>query len=100
MKFSFKAFELKLKYPFGISGYSRVSTPVILLEIERDGFVGYGEASMVPYMGESVESASAFLRKVDLTQFKVPFDYDEVLEYRCGYAWKSCYKSCYRHRFA
>jgi L-Ala-D/L-Glu epimerase len=81
MKLSFKAFELKLKYPFGISGYSRISTPVILLEIEFDGLVGYGEASMVPYMGESVESAAAFLRKIDLTAFALPFNYDEIIDY-------------------
>ncbi|WP_207535835.1 dipeptide epimerase [Desertivirga arenae] len=81
MKLTFKAFELKLKYPFGISGYSRLSTPLILVTIEYDGKVGYGEASMVPYMGESVETATSFLNKLELQRFKPPFDFEEVVDY-------------------
>ncbi|WP_207424534.1 dipeptide epimerase [Desertivirga brevis] len=81
MKLSFEPFELKLRYPFGISGYSRSSTPLILLKVEHDGQVGYGEASMVPYMGESPGTATAFLNKVDLRRFKIPIDFDEVVEY-------------------
>jgi L-alanine-DL-glutamate epimerase-like enolase superfamily enzyme len=36
------------------------------VEVEQDGFVGYGEASMPPYLGESQESATAFLSRVNL----------------------------------
>jgi L-Ala-D/L-Glu epimerase len=38
----------------------------MLVEVEQDGFVGYGEASMPPYLGESQESATAFLSRVNL----------------------------------
>ena len=38
-------------------------------EIERDGIVGYGEASMPPYLGESQESAAAYLSNDDLTRY-------------------------------
>lgn len=81
MTISWKPFELKLKYPFRISGYSRTCTPIMLVKIEYDGKTGLGEASMVPYMGESVESASSFLSKIDLTDLKPPFNYDEILRY-------------------
>lgn len=81
MKISYSAFELELKHAFTISRFSRNSTPLLLLEIEHDGFTGYGEASMVPYMGENVKSARDFMAKVDLNWLKFPFNFDEVIQY-------------------
>ena len=81
MKISYKSFDLQLKYPFTIARFSRTSTPVMLLEISFEGLIGYGEASMVPYMGENIETASDFLAKVDLSWLKYPFHYEEVITY-------------------
>lgn len=81
MKISCKEFELELKHPFSISKFTRTSTPLILLKINYEGFTGYGEASMVPYMGESYASAHAFLAKVDLNQFIHPFNFAEIHQY-------------------
>lgn len=81
MTFSYKTFELNLKYPFRISGFSRTSTPIMLVEIKHEGMVGLGEASMVPYMGESIHSAEGFLAKVNLGWLNHPFDYAEMLAY-------------------
>ncbi|MBD3748888.1 MAG: dipeptide epimerase [Sphingobacteriales bacterium] len=81
MKIFAKPYQLELKYPFTIAKFSRTSTPLMLLEIEHEGFVGYGEASMVPYMGESLETASAFLKKVDLSPFTFPFKMEEITAY-------------------
>lgn len=53
----------------------------MLVNISYEGCIGLGEASMVPYMGESLDSASCFLSKVDLNGFKPPFNYDEVISY-------------------
>jgi L-alanine-DL-glutamate epimerase-like enolase superfamily enzyme len=53
----------------------------MLTQIEYEGITGYGEASMPPYLGESQESASKFLSKVDLSQFKDPFEMESILEY-------------------
>jgi len=36
---------------------------------------------MVPYMGESFESATAFLNKTDAAQLKYPFDFEAVIDY-------------------
>ena len=36
---------------------------------------------MPPYLGQSVETVSAFLKKVNLEQFKDPFQIDGILEY-------------------
>ena len=81
MKLTWKPYWLDLKYPFTISNYSRVQTPVVLTEIEYDGMVGYGEASLPQYLGESQESVMAFLSKVDLSQFPDPCQIDVILDY-------------------
>ncbi|PJJ80478.1 dipeptide epimerase [Mucilaginibacter auburnensis] len=81
MKLSYRPFDLLLKHSFTISGHSRVSTPLMLVEIEHEGFTGYGEASMVPYLGESIQSATAYLDKIDITKFKHPFNFPEIHQY-------------------
>jgi len=86
MKISYRPFELELKYPFTIAKFSRTSTPLMLVEINYQGLTGYGEASMVPYMGENLETASAFIEKVDLSWLQHPFNLDEVVTYLDGIA--------------
>ncbi len=81
LKLSYQTYDLQLRHTFTVSGFSRDTTPVVLTEIEYEGFTGYGEASMPPYLGESQESVITFLKKVDLGQFKDPFLLDEILEY-------------------
>jgi L-alanine-DL-glutamate epimerase-like enolase superfamily enzyme len=81
MQLTYQPFELKLKHPFTIAKFSRTSTPLVLLQITHEGYTGYGEASMVPYMGESVETAVSFLNKVDITQFEYPFNFTAITAY-------------------
>lgn len=81
MKLTYQPYQLELKYLFGISKFTRTATPLMLLKLEYEGFTGYGEASMVPYMGENLETAMAFLQKVDLSFFYHPFSMAEVMAY-------------------
>jgi len=81
MKLTFKPYELQLKHAFTLATSSRTTTPVMLVELEYDGLIGYGEASMPPYLGESHETVAKFLKKVDLSAFNDPFRMDEILEY-------------------
>nr|WP_319509805.1 dipeptide epimerase [uncultured Draconibacterium sp.] len=81
MKLHFKPFELQLKHTFTLATSSRTTTPVMLVELEHDGLVGYGEASMPPYLGESHETVARFLKKVDLSGFNDPFSMEEILQY-------------------
>ena len=81
MKLSFAPYELKLRHSFNLAKYSRTTTPDVQVQIEYEGIVGYGEASMPPYLGESVESVTKFLSKVDLSQFNDPFRLEEILHY-------------------
>jgi L-alanine-DL-glutamate epimerase-like enolase superfamily enzyme len=81
MKLTYQLFELLLKHTFTIAKFSRTSTPVMLIQVEHEGKNGYGEASMVPYMGESFESATSFLNKVDTAQFQYPFNFETIMAY-------------------
>lgn len=76
---SFKPYTLELKHVFTVAAMSRSTTPVVLTEVEYDGVKGYGEASMPPYLGESQESALAFLKRVDLSKYDNPFDLETIL---------------------
>ncbi|WP_255501631.1 dipeptide epimerase [Olivibacter sp. SDN3] len=77
----YKPYTLELKHVFTIAAGSRSTTPVVLTELEFDGIVGYGEASMPPYLGESHESVQSFLAKVDLSAFNDPFLVEQLLDY-------------------
>ena len=81
MRLSWMPYELQLQHTFTVASYSRKTTPDVQVQIEYDGFTGYGEASMPPYLGHTVEIVCAFLEKVDLTQFPDPFKIDDILSY-------------------
>jgi L-alanine-DL-glutamate epimerase-like enolase superfamily enzyme len=81
MKLRFRPYDLQLKHVFTIANNSRTTTPVMLTEIEYDGIIGYGEASMPPYLGESHVTANEFLSKVDLSQFNDPFNLEDIIQY-------------------
>jgi len=77
----FFPYELKLRHAFNLARSQRTTTPDVQVEIEYDGLVGYGEASMPPYLGENVESVTKFLSSLDLSQFSDPFRIEEIHEY-------------------
>src|SRR5690554_5572592 len=79
-------YTLELKHTFTVASGSRTSTPVVLSAIEFEGFVGYGEASMPFYLGESHTSVIDFLDKVDLSYYQEPFCLEDILEYIDGIA--------------
>ena len=81
MKLSFEPYELQLRHTFTVSSYSRKTTPDVQIKLEYEGFTGYGEASMPPYLGQSVESVCRFLSQVDMEQFRDPFRLEEILAY-------------------
>jgi len=82
----FKPYTLEMRHTFTVASHSRTATPVVLAELEHEGVVGYGEASMPPYLGESQESVMRFLGRVDLSGFRSPFETEEILRYVDGIA--------------
>lgn len=81
LNLSFKPYELTLRHAFNLAKNSRTTTPDVLVQLEYDGIIGYGEASMPPYLGESIESVTKFLGQLDLAQFIDPFRIDDILSY-------------------
>jgi L-alanine-DL-glutamate epimerase-like enolase superfamily enzyme len=77
----FVPYNLQLRHTFTLANSSRNITPDVLTSIEFEGVTGYGEASMPPYLGESIETATQFLSSLNLTQFKDPFMMDDILQY-------------------
>jgi L-alanine-DL-glutamate epimerase-like enolase superfamily enzyme len=81
LSLKFVPYDLQLKHTFTLANSSRNNTPDILTRLEFDGVAGYGEASMPPYLGESIETASRFLSSVDLSGFTDPFRMEDILSY-------------------
>lgn len=80
MQLRFRPVELEMRHTFTIAGFSRDVCPSMLVEIEYDGVVGYGEGGLPPYMtGQTAERAGQFLSKVDLGRFPDPFMVEEIL---------------------
>lgn len=81
LNLTFTPFELKLRHAFNLAKFSRTSTPGVQVKLEFNGIVGYGEASMPPYLGETTDSVVKFLSSIDLSQFDDPFKMEEILAY-------------------
>lgn len=81
LNLSFEPYELRLRHAFNLARYQRTTTPDVQVKLEYDGLVGYGEASMPPYLGESVESVCSFLNRLDLGQFADPFLIEDIHDY-------------------
>ena len=79
MTLSWRPFTAQLRDVFTVAVFSRSTTPIVLTEIAYEGIVGYGEASMPPYLGETQESCIAFLSKVDLSKYAGPFELETIL---------------------
>ena len=82
MQLTFKTIDLQLKHTFTIATVSRTFTPVVLTQIRHEGNVGFGEASMPPYIGEDHETASLFLEKAEkiIAKLTYPFDIQSVMK--------------------
>jgi L-alanine-DL-glutamate epimerase-like enolase superfamily enzyme len=63
LKLSYCPYALEFKHPFGLAYGTRTKTDVVFIKLESDDFVGYGESSLPPYLGETHESVIAFLNK-------------------------------------
>jgi len=75
-----KSYLLKKKYVFRIAGGTRISTPILLVKLKYDCFVGYGEASMPPLYGESIASAQSFIKTFDFIPFSSPLEIEAILK--------------------
>lgn len=81
MKLTYTPHILYFKRPFKIAHGTRDSTPIVIVELEHEGIIGYGEASMPPYLGESHETVVTFLKIAStlLEKHQDPFQIESIL---------------------
>lgn len=79
IKLSWYPYSLELKHPFNISNNSRTTTPAVLVEMEYEGMIGYGEASLPPYLKETQKSVQSFLAQIDFSSFDDKTDLNAIL---------------------
>lgn len=81
VKLKYYPYELKLRHAFNLASMSRTTTPGVQVEITLDSLTGYGEASMPPYLGETVESVTTFLSRIDPDKLSDPFALENIHDY-------------------
>ena len=86
MKLSFYRYDLKLRHPFTIARGSRTIEPVVIVQVEQDNIVGYGEAAPSKRYGEDENTVQVFLSKIDLRRFESPFELESISKYMDGLA--------------
>jgi len=74
MKLQYKEYNLKFRYPFGISKGTKTHQPTLLVCLEHMGYVGWGEAPAITYynisvakMIEDIERKKMFIEKYAFT---------------------------------
>jgi L-alanine-DL-glutamate epimerase-like enolase superfamily enzyme len=78
VKLTHRTATLALREPFSISRSTDETVDAVFVELERDGLVGYGEASPQEHYGESAKSASEFLAEAQPLLGDDPFALDEI----------------------
>jgi L-alanine-DL-glutamate epimerase-like enolase superfamily enzyme len=79
MNLTFQRYDLRLKHTFTTARGGRDVSPVVIVELEHSGIIGYGESAPIARYGESVDTVLGFLSKVDLNRFEDPFHLEAIL---------------------
>ena len=81
LRLHYYKYSLELLHSFTIAGNSRTFTPVVFVELHYKDWIGYGEASLPPYLKENQESVFQFLAQLNIEKFEDPLLVDEILNY-------------------
>ncbi len=83
IKLRFWQYELELKHTWTIARGSKNTTIITLLELSCDGIQGLGEAALstAARYGETKETVTEFLKKIDFSHFSSLFQQQDILEY-------------------
>ncbi|UQD55827.1 dipeptide epimerase [Flavobacterium sp. K5-23] len=76
-----KPYLLNKKHVFRIAGGARTNTPILLVKLKYESYSGYGEASMPPLYGETIETAQAFIRTLDRSKLTSPLEIVTIVKY-------------------
>lgn len=77
MNIKLHTFKLQLKTPFRISHGIRTEQPTLIVELQKDGISGYGEATATSYYGLTIEGMVATLKAVLPELIKIPLEHPE-----------------------
>jgi L-alanine-DL-glutamate epimerase-like enolase superfamily enzyme len=81
MRLSLRRFDLQLRHTFTIARGSSTIDPVVVVSLEHDGIVGYGEAAPSMRYGENINSVTSFLTTLDFASFHDPFHLESILRF-------------------
>lgn len=73
MKLEYQPYLLEYKHRFGVSSNSRTHTQTVITKISWEGFEGYGEACLPPYLGETLQGTIELLEKAKPILAKVTY---------------------------
>lgn len=73
MKINHKTYNLKFKYPFGISRGTKTHQPTFIVELQHLGYNGFGEAPAISYYNIPVEQMQADLERKKIFVEKFAF---------------------------
>lgn len=76
-----KPYNLNKKFVFRIASGSRTNTPMLLIKLKYESFEGYGEASIPPLYWETIDTAQAFIKMINLKQFHSPLEIVKIGNY-------------------
>ena len=65
LKLRFQSHNLPLAQTFTIAYSSRTHTPISFVQLQWGNHVGYGEAAMPPYLGESAQRYWVMFNHID-----------------------------------
>lgn len=89
MRIKSHVINLKSKYPFRIAHGVRTETATFIVELHDGEYVGYGEATPVPYYGVTPEGMNALLEEhrhaIEKFDFSHPKEYWEFLNPLIGH---------------
>jgi L-alanine-DL-glutamate epimerase-like enolase superfamily enzyme len=83
MKIEAKPYHLEFKRPFRLAVGSRSHTDVVYIHLSANGYSSVGEASLPPYLGESISSVLAFANAVYVDELN-PENLSESKDYLDG----------------
>ena len=83
MKLLIRTYKLQLKHPFTISRGTRIEIPSLIVELQENGFSGFGEATENPFYHTTVEQFEVELIQkreiIEVNSTKTPEVYWEYL---------------------
>ncbi len=80
LKISFTSHQLRFRFPFRIAHGVRSHTDVVLVCAQHEGVCGFGEATLPPYLPDTIESVTAFLTNKEVQEITFPFSTVKIFD--------------------